>query len=255
MDAPAREAPKLSVIIPLCGFEPGLAATLAALRPGRESGLVGEIILAHADAPADPETTFSPEAPGALAALAASEAARLLPCESGRGLQLAQGAQAASGAWLLFLHGDTLLDAGWERHLAAFMADSESGSGAQSGRRDCAAYFRLAFDEPGPAAAVLASLANWRARFLGLPYGDQALAIRADFYRKLGGFRPLPLMEDVDIVRRIGRSRITALPVRAITSARRYRRDGWLRRPLRNALLLGLYFLGVPPRRLVRLYG
>ena len=71
----------------------------------------------------------------------------------------------------------------------------------------------------------------------------------------IGGFRPLPLMEDVELVRRIGRRRLVALDGEAVTSAARYRRDGWWARPLRNLTLLALYFLGLPPGWLRRLYG
>ena len=90
---------------------------------------------------------------------------------------------------------------------------------------------------------------------LRLPYGDQGLLISASFYPALGGFRPLPLMEDVDLVRRLGRRRLAPIAAQIIASARRYRRDGYFRRPLRNLLCLSLYFVGVPPTRIARLYG
>ncbi|MGH6618932.1 MAG: glycosyl transferase family 2, partial [Alphaproteobacteria bacterium] len=72
---------------------------------------------------------------------------------------------------------------------------------------------------------------------------------------RLGGFRPMPLMEDVDLVRRAGRRRMAALAARATTSAERYRQDGYLLRPLRNFVCLILYFLGVSPRAIAKLYG
>ena len=74
-------------------------------------------------------------------------------------------------------------------------------------------------------------------------------------YEGLGGFRPLPLMEDVDLVRRIGRDNLVLLDADAVTSAARYRREGWLLRPLRNLTCLMLYFAGVRPQTLRRLYG
>jgi hypothetical protein len=101
----------------------------------------------------------------------------------------------------------------------------------------------------------LERLVAWRVRTLALPYGDQGLLIRRDFYRSLGGFRPWPLMEDVDLVRRIGRHRLTVLRSAARTSAERWRRGGWKRRSLRNLGCLTLYFLGVPPRLIAHLYG
>ena len=91
------------------------------------------------------------------------------------------------------------------------------------------------------------------ARF-GLPYGDQGLLISRRHYDRIGGFRPMPLMEDVDIIRRIGRANMDVLNSRVVTSADRYRRGGWWGRPIRNMFCLGLYFLRVPPRILVRLY-
>jgi hypothetical protein len=98
-------------------------------------------------------------------------------------------------------------------------------------------------------------MAAWRARRLGLPYGDQGLLIGRAFLESLGGYPPLPLMEDVALVRRIGRRRLDALAADAVTSAARYRREGYVARPLRNLFCLGLYFAGVPPAAIRRLYG
>jgi hypothetical protein len=74
-------------------------------------------------------------------------------------------------------------------------------------------------------------------------------------YHSLVGFLDIPLMEDVDMVRRIGRDKLVELPATATTSSARYRRDGYWRRPIRNLSLLALYFMGVSPKRLARLYG
>jgi hypothetical protein len=95
----------------------------------------------------------------------------------------------------------------------------------------------------------------WRCRVLGLPYGDQGLLIHRDLLREVGGMRALPLMEDVDLVRRLGRSRLVALPQAAVTSARKWETEGYLRRSCRNLLCLSLWFIGVPPRLIRRLYG
>ena len=75
------------------------------------------------------------------------------------------------------------------------------------------------------------------------------------FYRRLGGFHALPLMEDVEFVRRIGRRNLVALDADAVTSPERYERDGWLMRPLRNLSCLALFLAGVPARAIRRLYG
>jgi hypothetical protein len=146
------------------------------------------------------------------------------------------------GAWLLCLPADPRLGRGWSASVVAFIADP-----ANRGR---AGYFRFCLDDASPAARRLEAAVGWRCRRLALPFGDQGLLIPAALYRKLGGFRPLPLMEDVDLVRRL-----VALDAYAITSAARYRRDGYVARPLRNFGCLALYFLGVPPRLLLRVYG
>jgi hypothetical protein len=117
-----------------------------------------------------------------------------------------------------------------------------------------AGYFRFALDDEATAARLLEYAVAGRSRLLGLPYGDQGLLIGRGFYESLGGFKRIPLMEDVDMVRRIGRRHLQALDVVALTSAERYRRDGYLRRPLRNLFCLGLYSVGVSPKRIDTLY-
>ncbi|HYU13525.1 MAG TPA: glycosyl transferase family 2, partial [Stellaceae bacterium] len=101
----------------------------------------------------------------------------------------------------------------------------------------------------------LERLVAWRCRVLALPYGDQGLLISRQLYDAVGGFAAIPLMEDVDLVRRLGRRRLAPIGATAVSSARRYRSGGYLRRPLRNLLCLSLYFAGVPPQRIARLYG
>jgi hypothetical protein len=92
-------------------------------------------------------------------------------------------------------------------------------------------------------------------RRLGLPYGDQGLFLSRTLYDSLVGYLELPIMEDVDMVRRIGKARLVELPATATTSAARYRREGYVWRPIKNLALLTLYFLGVAPRRLAKMYG
>jgi rSAM/selenodomain-associated transferase 2 len=227
--------PALSAIVPTLDAAAALPATLAALEEGRARGLLREILVV--DGGSQDET----------AALAAAQDARLVRAPRGRGAQLAAGGAAALGEWLLFLHADTRLAPGWPAAVAAFIA-------APANRRR-AGYLRFRLDDESPAARRVEALVAWRCRTLALPYGDQGLLIAAALYRALGGFRPLPLMEDVDLVRRLGRARLVALPADAVTSAARYRRDGYVSRPLRNFGCLALYFLGLPPRLILRLYG
>jgi hypothetical protein len=127
-----------------------------------------------------------------------------------------------------------------------FMADAANLSRA--------GYFRFALDDAATPARWLERVVLWRNRILGLPYGDQGLLISRNFYESLGGFKPLPVMEDVDIVLRIGRRRLVMLDGAALTSADRYHRDGYLPRVLRNAVCLSLYAAGVPARVIAGIY-
>jgi rSAM/selenodomain-associated transferase 2 len=178
---------------------------------------------------------------------ASAAGARVIAAARGRGIQLAAGAGAASADWLLFLHADCRPSPDWEAAVAAFLAAPEA-----TGR---AGYFDFALDDTAPAARRLEWIVAWRSRLLALPYGDQGLLVAPSLYRAVGGFAPLPLMEDVDLVRRLGRRRLARIGARCISSANRYRRGGYWRRPLRNLLCLLLYFAGVSPYRIMRLYG
>ncbi len=222
----------LSVVIPTLGAASTLGRTLDGLDEGAE--LVREVIVADGGSR------------DGTVALAARRGARVVTAAGGRGAQLAAGAAAAVEPWLLFLPADTRLAAGWAEAAKSFAAAPDHA------RR--AAVFRFALDDEAPAARRLEAMVAWRCRVLALPYGDQGLLLARPFYQSLGGFRPLPLMEDVDFVRRIGRGRIELLDVPAVTSAARYRSGGYVRRSARNLACLGLYFLGLPPGAITRFY-
>lgn len=165
----------------------------------------------------------------------------------GRGVQLARGAEATPGDWYFFVHADTRMEPGWCDCVVSAMHPEQAG---------VAGYFRFALDDASAEAERLERVVDWRCRTFGLPYGDQGLVISRALYEEVGGYRPIPLMEDVDIIRRIGRRRLTYFKsCAAVTSAERYRRDGYLLRSTRNLACLGLYFAGVPPRWIKRLYG
>jgi hypothetical protein len=121
--------------------------------------------------------------------------------------------------------------------------------------RTRARYFRFVLDDDTPAARRLERAVAWRCRVLALPYGDQGLLLHRNLLAGVGGMKPLPLMEDVDLVRRLGRARLAALDTAAVTSAERWRREGYLRRSARNLACLSLWFLGVPPHVIQRLYS
>jgi rSAM/selenodomain-associated transferase 2 len=177
-------------------------------------------------------------------AVATRLGARVLAAPRGRGEQIAAGCAAASQPWLLLLHADTRLAAGWAAAAVTHIRTHP----------DRAGYFRFALDSEDAPARRLERLVAWRCRALALPYGDQGLLIHRDLLRAAGGIRPLPLMEDVDLVRRLGRHRLSALGVEAVTSAAKWQREGWYCRSLRNLLCLTLCLAGVPPRLIARLY-
>jgi hypothetical protein len=120
--------------------------------------------------------------------------------------------------------------------------------------RKRAAAFRLAFDDDSPQARRVVFWARLRARVMKLPYGDQGLLISRLLYDALGGYPDLPLMEDVELVRRIGRKRLVLLRSEAVTSAEKYRRDGWDKRPWRNLSLMARYLMGADPSELAKAY-
>ena len=177
--------------------------------------------------------------------IAAAAGARVIDAPRGRGLQLAVGADAATQPWLLFLHADTRLSRGWRAAVKAHAAARPGTAGA----------FRFRLDDAAWQARLVEKGVALRVNLLALPYGDQGLLISRGLYQELGGYRPLPLMEDVDLVGRIGRRRMAVLPADAITSAERWRRDGWARRSGRNLACLALHRLGMSAEKVARLYG
>lgn len=223
----------LSIIIPTLNAAGQLKVLLDGIARAR-SAIACEVIVADGGS-TDPTCLVASQG-GAI----------FLETVRGRGRQLASGAEAAAGDWLLFLHADTRLDANWVSIVDGFIADPNNDFRA--------GYLRFALDDQARGARLMERVVGWRSRFLGLPYGDQGLLISRHFYDELGGYKRIPLMEDVDIVRRIGRRRLVALDATALTSAEKYRRDGYIVRPLANLLLLGLYWVGVPPRYIFSMY-
>jgi hypothetical protein len=147
----------------------------------------------------------------------------------------------AKGDWVLIVHADTVLTAGWTDAARVKLNNPEM-----------AGWFMLAFDQRGIGATVVAGWANLRSR-LGLPYGDQGLLIHRDLYNAVGGYPDQPLMEDVALARQL-RGRLEMMDSVAVTSAAKYRKQGWIRRGAKNLLLLLRYFAGTSPEQLARSY-
>ncbi len=219
---------QISVIVPTLNAEPALASCFSALIEGLEAGLIRELIVSDGG---------SVDATGAVAQAWGAE---VVHGPASRGGQLRRGAMAAQGEWLLFVHADTVLSPGWSQAVRKQLGAREAG------------WFRLAFDQRGGAARMVAGWANLRSR-MGLPYGDQGLLIHRDVYHEVGGYPDQPLMEDVALARKLS-GRLVALDGVAVTSAAKYRHEGWLRRGARNLWTLTRYFMGTAPERLARSY-
>ena len=164
---------------------------------------------------------------------------------AGRGRQLNAGAALATGEILLFLHADVRPPAGALPSLVRALGEGRGDWGA----------FSAAIDSRRPFLRLIYAMANVRSRLLRLPYGDQGIFTFRERFDAVGGYRDFPIMEDVDLVRRLNRTgRMVLLPERITVSARRYRREGALYTTLRNWFLLTRFLLGADPRRLASWY-
>ena len=219
-----------SIIIPTLNAAAELPATLNALLPGLERGLIAEVIISDGGSTDD------------TCQIADDAGAEIVTGPPGRGGQLRRGADAARGAWLLFLHADTHLTPDWPGVLGTHIA-----------RSDAAGTFRLSFRNSDFRGRFTAWFANMRTRMIDLPYGDQALLISRNLYDQIGGYPDQPLMEDVEIARAL-RGRITLFEAYVSTSPDRYVRDGWIKRGLRNLWTLARYRLGASPKELAKRY-
>ncbi len=179
------------------------------------------------------------------AEIARSLGAAVVESKKGRAVQMNAGAAAASGEVLVFLHADTLLPDGWTT-LVREIAERQGIVGGA---------FKFKLDKTLPWSRIIERLANARSRILQMPYGDQAIFLKADLLRKMGGFPEIPIMEDFEFVRRLrAKGDISLAPVPATTSARRWKRLGVLTTTLINQIVILAYFAGVPPDSIARLY-
>lgn len=176
---------------------------------------------------------------------AAAHGVRVCRGPNGRARQMNRGAALARGAFFFFLHADSRLPVGFDRVIRRVLADDGVAAGA----------FSLAINASTSRLRMVARGANLRSRLLGLPYGDQGLFLRAERFRRCGGFPDLPIMEDFALMGRLRREgRIVTVPERIVTSSRRWRRQGVLRTTLINQAIIAAYLLGISPDRLRRWY-
>jgi rSAM/selenodomain-associated transferase 2 len=177
--------------------------------------------------------------------LAQKAGALTFSCPRGRGKQMNAAARLALGENLLFLHADTSLPSGWSKELLKLLATPHTVAGAFS--------FKLDISSPG--LWLIEKTVALRCLLASLPYGDQALFLKTDLFRSVGGFKEQPIMEDWDLIKRLkkkGKIKISSLP--AVTSARRWQNLGLWRTTLVNYLIPAMYMLGASPDICYRIY-
>jgi rSAM/selenodomain-associated transferase 2 len=223
---------KLSIIMPVLNEGEGIAAALDALAVLRALGT--EVMVVDGG---------SRDATIQRARLRAD---RVIAAPRGRGLQMNAGADKASGDVLLFLHADTRLPADADH----VVLNGLERSGRVWGR------FDAEIEGQSPLLVVIAWLMNLRSRLTGIATGDQAMFVRRDAFQAAGGFAAIPLMEDVELCKRLRRvSRPLCLRERVVTSGRRWEKDGGLNTVVLMWRLRLAYFLGADPKALARRYG
>lgn len=230
MPQPNSRPSLISIVIPSLNEAGRLADTLLALRGAQNV----EIILV--DGGSRDGTDL----------LAAKHETKLVRSSPGRAQQMNAGASAATGEILLFLHADTRLPESFDEHVRQALDQPHVVAGA----------FRLRLDGSRLVFRLIEGAVNLRSRYLHMPYGDQAMFLRADSFRRMGGFPELPIMEDFEFIRRLRRhGRIAIVPVSATTSARRWELLGpWKTTWINQQVILG-YYLGVSPETLSRWYS
>jgi rSAM/selenodomain-associated transferase 2 len=223
----------LSVIIPVLNEEETIDACIAGVR-AIEGGEGCEVIVVDGH----PRATT-------LAAVTDPDAVRVRS-EPGRAVQMNMGAARARGEVLVFLHADTGLPPTAAGDIAAVLADPGVVAGA----------FAHRFDSPRLVYRIISAVVSRLTRWNRLPYGDQAIFVRRDYFERIDGFAPIEIMEDQELVRRIRRrgDHLALLEAPARTSVRRLEYEGIVRRVVTNWAMTVMYALGVPPRRLVRYY-
>lgn len=166
--------------------------------------------------------------------------------EHGRAKQMNAGAALARGEVIVFLHADTQLPMGTFEYIEEALSNTEYVAGA----------FDLVIDSTNCLLRFIAASARMRSRLTRIPYGDQAIFMRKEYFEKIGGFKEIPLMEDVELMRRIKKrgDKICLLSNQVLTSARRWEKEGVVFTIFRNLVIQSLYYLGAKPSKLSKYY-
>jgi len=177
--------------------------------------------------------------------IALESGATVVSTAPGRDMQMNEGAARATGDALLFLHADTRLPEGFEAVVRSTLGQDGVLAGA----------FTLGIDSPRTSMRIVEWLTGLRCRLFSLPYGDQAIFMRRDVFTKYGGWPELQIMEDFELMRRLGKEgRVMIVPERVLTSPRRWERLGVLRTAVINQLVIMGYYLGFSPEILKQFY-
>lgn len=224
----------VSVVIPVLHEGERINEVLQALKLAA-SGVPYEAIIVDGD-----------EAGGTIARIMNNDEVTTLIASRGRALQMNAGAARARGEVLLFLHADTLLPPCALTKIIEALSDSRVIGGA----------FDLGFQNRRWIFQITGKCASWKHRLTRVPYGDQAIFMLKSYFQEMGGYARIPLMEDVELMRRVKRrkGRIIILPDRVATSSRKWEKDGVIYTILRNWILQSLYLVGVPAEKLVKCY-
>ncbi|MEQ9550891.1 MAG: TIGR04283 family arsenosugar biosynthesis glycosyltransferase [Coleofasciculus sp. G3-WIS-01] len=177
--------------------------------------------------------------------VARSRNVQVISTPPGRACQMNAGAARATGDILLFLHADTRLPANFDCLVRQGLQEPQTIAGA----------FELRIDSQQFGLRLIERLVNWRSRFFSMPYGDQAIFLKATSFHRIGGFPNLPIMEDFEFIRRLKhQGQIAIVPASILTSGRRWERLGIIKTTFINQLIILGYFLGVSPDKLARWY-
>jgi len=221
---------RISIIIPAINEADNIANTIESIGPGNKK----EVIVV--DGGSNDDTV----------GIAKSLGARVITGTPPRARQMNRGADQATGDVLVFLHADTRLPEKFEEFVFNSFKQHKMVAGA----------FEFRMDSPIPSLRLIERLANWRSRYLKMPYGDQAIFILSKVFHQIGGFPDIPIMEDFELVRRLRKQgNIIILPVPVFTSPRRWQNFGILKTTLINQLVIAAYVMGIAPEGIARWYG
>ena len=171
---------------------------------------------------------------------------KIIKSLKGRGPQLVLGAENAHTDWIFFLHSDSTINKNNLIDINKFITNTLNNNKAAS--------FKIKFNTNNIWSNLLSKLVNIRSKYLKLPYGDQGLLISRSFYKNIGGYKNIPIMEDVEIIRTIGFRNIKILNSYIITDAERFENQVWIYRSMINLFCLTLYFLGFNINNINKIY-